>query len=404
MWDNLAAMIGLKGLVLAVKNALDRLAASRQPNTGELSLDSVEWGDMSLKDVDAGHSDLWAEYFHGEGAAIVARQGLEEQVQAWRTGLKERLEILFSATPQFGGADAPPSHVVPPALLKLLARRNNTFKDFETGYATLASLGDPNIRLSELSHIITENKHLTAMLLKCVNSPYFGLRGEVSSIPTAILILGLVNLRNVVYRDHMVKLVDIEDPRLKQFFNQVWEHLTFTSVCCSHVARAFDEVNPTTLFTMGLLHDIGRFVIATSPLVDRDEDQTLAYDLCFSIEDENDLFGINHAEAGRLVAGQLRFPPRIAMAVEHHHAAAWTDRSALGLDLSAQKYLAALFLADKLAGVFSCGAEEPVDPLHVSFHSLVDRQRLEKIVLHPSLARDIKKAQEMALRNFDAPG
>jgi len=54
--------------------------------------------------------------------------------------------------------------------------------------------------------------------------------------------------------------------------------------------------------------------------------------------------------------------------------------------------------------VFSCGAEEPVDPLHVSFHSLVDRQRLEKIVLHPALARDIKKAQEMALRNFDAPG
>ncbi|MFP5223679.1 MAG: HDOD domain-containing protein [Acidobacteriota bacterium] len=402
MWDNLAAMMGLKGLVLAVKNALDRLARSRQHPTDDLSIGNIQWGDMSLKDVDAGHTDLWAEYFRGEGAAIVARQGLEEQVQAWRAGLKERLELLFCATRESGGSPEPPAHVIPPALLKLLGRRNNTLKDFETGYATLASLGDPNIRLSELSAIIKDNKRLSAMLLKCVNSPYFGLRGEVDSLPTAILILGMVNLRNVVYRDHMVRLVDIEDPRLKGFFNQVWEHLTFTSVCCTHVARVFDEVDPTTLFTMGLLHDIGRFVIATSPLVDRGEDQTLAYDLCFSIEDENDLFGINHAEAGKVIADQLRFPQRIAMAVEHHHAAAWTHRDALGLDHTAQKYLAALFIADKLSGVFSGGAEEPVDPLHASFHSLVDRQRLEKIVLHPGLSRDIKKAQEMALRNFDA--
>lgn len=399
MWENLASMIGLKGLALSVKNFLDKLARSRQPEHGEPTFPNTYYGDMSLKDVDAGHTDLWADYFHGEGAAIVARQGLGEEVEAWRAGLSERLEFLFCGTRQGDCAVGPPVTAVRPAVLKALAKRNSTLKDFETGYAMLASLGDPNIRLSELSNIISSNAQLSAKVLKSVNSPYFGLSGEVDSIPTAILILGLVNLRNVVYRDHLIKLVDIEDVRLKQFFNQIWEHLTLTSVCCSHVAKAFDGVDPSTLWSMGLLHDIGRFVIATSPLVDRDQDQSLAYDQCFSIEDENDLFGINHAVAGKLIATQLRFPERIAVAVEHHHALAWTDRHSIGVDAPTLKYLIALFVADKLSGIFGSGPEEPVEPLHASFHGLVDRARLESAVLNPELAQDVKKAQEMALRN-----
>jgi HD-like signal output (HDOD) protein len=398
MWDILAALLGLAGLALAVKLVAAHRARPRSETAGSTFFQEPFPEDMSLDDVDAGHKTLWADYFRGDGGAIMAKRGLEAQAQAWRGLLAARLELLFSPPPQEERQPDLTLDDVRPSLLQLLGKRNDILKEFETGYAVLASLGDPNIRLSELSRLITDNQRLTGKVLKSVNSPYFGLRGAVDSIPKAVLILGMVNLRTIIYRAHMVQLVDIEDPRLKLFFNQLWEHLAFTSVCCSHVAPAFDQVDPTTLFTMGLLHDIGRFVIATSPLVDRDQDQTLAYDQRFSIEDENDLFGINHSLAGKLLATRWNFPDRIAASLEHHHAPAWTERRSLGLDEATLRHLTALYVADKLAGVFASGSEEPPEPLHPSYHDLVDRKRLEEAVLGPALARDIKKAQEMSLR------
>ncbi|WP_243361041.1 HDOD domain-containing protein [Fundidesulfovibrio terrae] len=402
MWDILAVLLGLTGLALAVKLVMDRRARTRRDKANTPFFQDPHQEDMSLGEVDAGHETMWADYFRGDGGVMVAKRGLDVETEAWREQLSARLELLFSGRPPEERQPELTLDGVRPALLQVLGRRNEILRSFETGYAVLASLGDPNIRLSELSRIITDNPSLSGKVLKCVNSPYFGLRGAVSSIPTAILILGMVNLRNIIYRAHMVQLVDIEDPRLKLFFNQLWEHLTFTSVCCSHVAPAFDGVNPGTLFTMGLLHDIGRFVIATSPLVDRGQDQTLAYDQRFSIEDENELFGINHALAGKLLATRWNFPDRISAGLEHHHSPAWTECQTLGLDSATLRHLTALYVADKLAGVFASGTEEPADPLNISYHHMVDRERLEAAVLSPALARDIKKAQEMALRTARA--
>lgn len=353
--------------------------------------------DMSLSGVETEHAHIWARYFGGQDQAAAGR-GPDGQVEAWRDALSQRLTLIFDG-PESEDRPSPLTlEGVRPALAEALNRRIVGLDGFRTGYALLASLNDPNIRLSDLSRLIMSEPLLSAKVLRCVNSPYFGMRGQVSAVPTAILILGMVNLRNVIYREHVAKLVDMEDPRLTRFFDGLWEHLTITSVCCAHAAKAFDGVEPGALFTMGLLHDIGRFVIATSPLVDRGDDAILAYDQRFTLEDEEDLFGVNHALAGKMVAARWGFAPLVAAGLEHHHAPAFADSVSLGLDTGTLTHLCALFVADKLAGVFAGGEEEPPEPLHFSFQTLVNKKRLEAAVLDPALARDVLKAREMALK------
>ena len=403
MWNILAGVLGLVAVVLIVKVVRDQRARTTNAlDTVDVPVSGRE--NMSLSDVDAGHADLWARYFQGKGGEIVSRQGLPQEMDSWRASLKSCLQQLFSNEDQDHPVEIMRLEQVKPALLRLVGRRIQALKVFETSYLILTSLDDPKIRLNELSQIIMSNPLLSGKLLRCANSAYFGMHSEVKSVPSAILVLGLVNLKNIVYREHMVHLVDLNDPVLRDYFNHLWEHLTLTSVCCSHVARAFDGVEPATLFTMGLLHDIGKFIIATSPLVDRGQDESLAYDQSFSVEDENDLFGINHTLAGKLIAQEWHFPELVAMALEHHHAPGVIDRFSLELDTVAQRYLTALYVADKLASVFSGLPGKCSEPLHYSYHDLVNRQRLEAVITNPALLQDIKKALEMAVRSAAPDG
>lgn len=406
MWNMIAGVLGVVAAGLIVKIAMDQRTRAGEQALKLLDLSDLQRpdADMSLNDVAAGHAALWTRYFQGEGGEIVSRQGLPQEMEAWRQGLKTCLKHLFDNDAQDHPSRPMTLAQVKPELLRLMERRIQALKVFETSYHILASLDDPKIRLSELSQIIMSNPLLSAKILKCANSAYFGLHSEVRSIPSAILILGLVNMKNIVYREQMVHLVDLDDPQLRTYFNQLWEHLTLTSVCCTHVARAFDGVEAGTLFTMGLLHDVGKFIIATSPLVDRAPDESMAYDQSFSVEDEDDLFGIDHTLAGKLIAQEWNFPELVAQGLEHHHAPGQTDRFSLGLGTSAQRHLAALYVADKLAGVFAGLPGKCSESLHYSYNDLVSRKRLEEVINDPALLQDIKKALEMAVRTARQEG
>lgn len=405
MWNILAGVLGVVAVALIVKIFRDQRARNADSSQGGgVNIPAPGKENMSLSDVDAGHADLWARYFQGKGGEIMSRQGLPQEMESWREGLNTCLQQLLSNDDQDTPSAAKRLDQVKPALLRLVGKRIQALKVFETSYLILTSLDDPKIRLNELSQIIMNNPLLSGKILRCANSAYFGLHSEIKSIPSAILVLGLVNLKNIVYREHMVHLVDLNDPQLRDYFSQLWEHLTLTSVCCTHVAKAFEGVEAGTLFTMGLLHDIGKFIIATSPLVDRGQDESLAYDQSFSVEDEDDLFGINHTLAGKLIAQEWHFPELVAMALEHHHAPGTTDRFAQDISTLAQRHLAALYVADKLASVFSGWKGKCAEPLHYSYHDMVNRKRLEEVVNDPALLHDIKKALEMAVRSAKQGG
>jgi EAL and modified HD-GYP domain-containing signal transduction protein len=59
----------------------------------------------------------------------------------------------------------------------------------------VAALQDPSVQLTELEHLIGRDVALSFRLLRYINSAFFGLRFEISSIGQALALLGVENLR-----------------------------------------------------------------------------------------------------------------------------------------------------------------------------------------------------------------
>jgi c-di-GMP phosphodiesterase len=105
------------------------------------------------------------------------------------------------------------------------------------------ALQDPGIELAELDRLISGDVTLSYRLLKHINSAYFNLRGQISSIQHAIALLGVEALRRWATMTLLTKFGD--KPR----------ELFVTALIRAHFceqAGSADDGLPAELFTLGL--------------------------------------------------------------------------------------------------------------------------------------------------------
>jgi HD-like signal output (HDOD) protein len=170
-----------------------------------------------------------------------------------------------------------------------------------------------------------------------------------------------------------------------------------TSICAAHVSAAFDSLDRDFMFTLGLLHDVGKFVNAEIfPTMEFTGEYTLPYAGGFGIYDENSLFGINHCLIGRLAFEKWGLSETMVYAVEMHHHPVSVPLEELGADAERLKHLLALFLANQIGKLFVDEGRRSVftvESLPYSYIRLVDRLRLERLFSSRSLYAELKKAR-----------
>jgi putative nucleotidyltransferase with HDIG domain len=104
-----------------------------------------------------------------------------------------------------------------------------------------------------------------------------------------------------------------------------WRHSIATALCAKILAR-HARLDQDHAFIAGLLHDIGRLVLASS--FPEQYAQVLA---CCDSEDaslgsaELKVLGVDHQRAGQMLAEAWKFPPAIQRAIGQHHAPAGAD-------------------------------------------------------------------------------
>ena len=108
----------------------------------------------------------------------------------------------------------------------------------------LAALQDPAVQLGELERMIGRDVGLSFRLLRYINSAFFGLRFEISSIRQALALLGVQNLRRWATLTVLAS-VDGKPPEL-----------TVTALARAHFCERAGErlpgPRPGELFTLGL--------------------------------------------------------------------------------------------------------------------------------------------------------
>lgn len=182
----------------------------------------------------------------------------------------------------------------------------------------LQSLSREDVDADTLAHQISRDQALVAKMLRVANSSFYGLQGKVNSISDAIVVLGLRGVRTLATAAAVTgafRAIDVPG-----FDNRVfWRHSVGIALCARAVARHM-RVGEDNAFTVGLLHDIGRLVLAScfpkhlaAVLAYRDENE------CLLVDAERAVLGIDHGLIGEVLTMRWHFPSLICSVIAHHH-------------------------------------------------------------------------------------
>ncbi len=292
--------------------------------------------------------------------------------------------------------------------MKLILNRITTLKNFRTEHIRLQkSISNPSVQMADLSKIIMSDPVLAAKILGMANSSYFGMQNKIDSIGHALMILGLQNIKNILYRESMLQMFQASSADQKEKMAYLWKHASITSVCASHLYDLVDGLNKGTLFTLGILHDIGKLIVLGSPQVQKQESEFWKnYPCGDSILEEDSLLGVNHAVIGQIILEQWNFSELMINVTGMHHAPSFVNMNDLSLSGEQRNYVTILFLANQVAKLFTgrtTGAVR-VNRLPDSYHKLIDKNRFFSKILDASFLAQMLAAEALVESEYAAEG
>jgi len=183
----------------------------------------------------------------------------------------------------------------------------------------LASFADDDVDVEQISRQIARDQGLTARVLRVANSSFYGLQSRVGTVHEAVVILGFRAVRSMVLAVGMSSAFKVENcPGFD--IRAYLRHCAAVGLAARGLA-ALTGHNPELAFTGGMLHDIGKLVLAANfpaeyaaALVWRQQHD------CFMCQAEREVLGLDHGEVGGLLAETWHFPPALLAAVSGHHA------------------------------------------------------------------------------------
>lgn len=316
--------------------------------------------------------------------------------------LRKGLESIFSA-----GLKTPEEHSVPlkqknlnPSVMNELIGHISGLKSFHTEQIRLQKIiNDPSVQMPEFSKVVLSDPMLTAKILRMANSSYFGMQQKIDSISHALMILGMQNIKNIIYREGMRRLFQARSPDHVRVVGNLWKHSSITSVCASALHDLFDGLNMGTLFTLGIIHDIGKLILLELPK-SQEQPETFwrNYPFEVSIWEEDKALGFNHEVIGKLALEQWKFSDLMTNVIYMHHAPSYIEADRTGLTDEQLKYVVALFIADQMAKLFTGWQEGSVRayPLLDSYHGLIDRNKLFLKIADVKFLGQVREAQAIA--------
>ena len=205
---------------------------------------------------------------------------------------------------------------------KLLANLVGSVKDLpvlpRTYLALRQKLAEPEASIVDVVRIVEQDVAISAKILQLVNSAFFGLPREVSSVRTAVGFLGIDTLQNLVLSAGVFTIFD-QLARLPGFScEELQAHSQLTTKIAGQIP-ASAHVRGVAVVA-GLLHDVGKLVLATRApahftraLEGAEAEGRPLYVV------ETELMGVSHAEVGAYLLGIWGLPSPVVEAVAHHH-------------------------------------------------------------------------------------
>jgi putative nucleotidyltransferase with HDIG domain len=179
------------------------------------------------------------------------------------------------------------------------------------------ALADPATTAGDAAVLVERDMAMSAKVLQLVNSAFFQLDKAVTSISEGVSYLGIRTLR-VLASASTFKAFDPIEPPGRFSIDDLQEHSLLVGRVATGIA---DEAEvPEDLLAAGLLHDVGKLVLAARLPGQLSESLAIAAGErapLFLVEQRQ--YQATHAEVGACLLGLWGLPDRLVEAVAHHH-------------------------------------------------------------------------------------
>jgi putative nucleotidyltransferase with HDIG domain len=185
----------------------------------------------------------------------------------------------------------------------------------------LVEMEKPNTGAAQLEKFIATDQALTMKVLRVVNSAYYGLPGQVSSLGQAIVILGQQQIRNLLLSVGAISNLHARTPRQLETLRQFWKHSFSTASAAQNLAhiKGLSSKDIEVAFVGGLLHDIGRLFLFVNFTEVYDDLVTYAGERDMVVEEAETMFlGMSHGEIGEEMARTWRLPEVLCNLIGRH--------------------------------------------------------------------------------------
>lgn len=236
-----------------------------------------------------------------EGAACVGTEALRRCLDSVSGGPPEPLP-----EPTADPVDLLQHDIRLPSLPEVIAELHDT-------------AASPSSSASDLAAVVAKDPGLAALLLRIVNSAFFGFPQHIETIPRAVAVVGVKQLTMLATGGAVAKLFG-EPPDGSFRLEDFWRHSVGVAILARALCRRARLAEPERHFVAGLLHDVGRLALsAVAPDISlAATDASRRHHICLR-EAENLVAGFDHAAFGGMLLRKWNLPHPLVMAVLRHH-------------------------------------------------------------------------------------
>jgi HD-like signal output (HDOD) protein len=180
-------------------------------------------------------------------------------------------------------------------------------------------IANPMSSAEHIAEVVNRSPSLTALLLKIVNSSFYGFPSKIDKVSHAVTLIGTREISGLALG---ISILSIFKNIPKEIID-MYSFLKHSLACgiLSRVLAAHLNSNQTEqLFVSGLLHDLGRLILyihfprdSHNIIIRSRNESKLLY------KQEEDYLGCNHAQVGKQLMQQWKLPMTLESNVFYHH-------------------------------------------------------------------------------------
>jgi HD-like signal output (HDOD) protein len=178
-------------------------------------------------------------------------------------------------------------------------------------------MDDPKSSINDFAIVVNTDPGLLALVLKIVNSAFYGFAGQIKNIKRAVNLIGIGQLHDLVLSLSAVDALELSNDI--EELSTFWQRSIYCGVLARLIADKLHLREAGSLFTVGLLHEIGRLIL----FMKYPEESSIAVmqadkEMLSLTEVEKIIFGTDYSKLGQALMEEWNLPIKFQRITEYH--------------------------------------------------------------------------------------